>query len=403
MLTGSSDVIVAVIDSGVDYNHPDLAPNIWTNSGEIPDNDVDDDGNGYIDDVHGYDFLLGDGDPMDARGHGTHVAGTIGAVGNNGLGVVGVNWTCKIMCLRFLNAGGSGRSYDAAEALIYAVTMGARVANNSWGGGGFNQTMLDAIGVARDAEVLFVAAAGNDASDNDSYPHYPSSYDVDNIVAAASTDYNDNLSSFSNWGAATVDLAAPGSSIYSTVPPFVNLFYEDFQTVAPPSVGPQLTQVGTNNYWGAIEDSVWEGNVSLRGDTQSYPYRGSSDGAVVTAALDTTDLPGLRLSFDYRYEMQTDGDALVVEVWDGVAWNEVFRRSSDCCFDTDYFDAAIDLEPYRNAAMQIRFSWRTNDDDNDYYGAEIDNIAIQYVGVDYAANGYGYKSGTSTLINTGAA
>jgi subtilisin family serine protease/chitodextrinase len=216
--TGSTMTAVAVIDTGVDYNHPDLAANIWTNLGEIPGNGLDDDGNGYIDDVHGYDFCNLDGDPMDDHGHGTHVAGTIAAVGNNGVGVVGLNWSARVMAVKFLCGSGSGTTSAAMNAVLYAADMGARVMNNSWGGGGFNQALQDAIATADQAGALFVAAAGNSAANNDATPHYPSSYDVPNVVAVAATDHNDARASFSNYGAVSVDLGAPGVSILSTVP-----------------------------------------------------------------------------------------------------------------------------------------------------------------------------------------
>ncbi|UCC29177.1 MAG: S8 family serine peptidase [Phycisphaerales bacterium] len=393
--TGSSDVIVAVIDSGVDYGHPDLIDNIWTNEAElIGAEDFDDDGNGYVDDVYGYDFFFDDGDPMDVLGHGTHVAGTIGGAGNNGEGVAGVSWTCKIMSLRFLNSRGRGGSFDAARAINYAVMMGAKVTNNSWGGGPFDQTLLNAITAARDAGVLFVASAGNSSNDNDVSPHYPSSYDVDNIVAVANTDHNDELSPSSNWGATTVDLAAPGSYIYSTTPRYAYVFYEDFESVSPPSVGPQFTLEGTNNYWGTIDRG--NGNIAVRGDAeQSNPYRGNSDGALLTTPLDTRGLPGLSLVFSYRYEMENNDDAFIVEVWDGTGWHELFRRSRDGYLRDWYYTRNLDLKPYRNAAMQIRFRWVTDNDNNDYYGIELDNIGVRYVGTDYTGDIYGYKSGTS--------
>ena len=216
--TGSSDVVIAVIDTGVDYNHPDLAANIWTNLGEIPGNGEDDDGNGYTDDIHGYDFVNYDGDPMDDHYHGTHCAGTIGAVGNNGIGVVGVNWDVRIMPVKFLDSGGSGSTTGAIASVNYATEMGVDVMSNSWGGGGFSQALEDAISAANDAGILFVAAAGNDNLNNDIYPHYPSSYDVPNVVSVAATDHNDNRASFSCYGAESVDLGAPGVDIYSTKP-----------------------------------------------------------------------------------------------------------------------------------------------------------------------------------------
>jgi len=216
--TGSSDVVVAVIDTGVDYTHPELANNIWSNPGEIPGNGIDDDGDGIIDDVHGANFVNGTGNPMDDNSHGTHCSGTIGGEGNNGIGVAGVNWHVKIMAVKFLNSGGSGSLFDAIKGINYAVARGAKIISASWGGGGFSQGLYDAIKGARDAGVLFVAAAGNNGLNSDLYPSYPAAYDLDNIISVAATTKTDTLASFSNYGATTVDIGAPGVSILSTVP-----------------------------------------------------------------------------------------------------------------------------------------------------------------------------------------
>ncbi len=226
--TGSSDVIVAVVDSGVDINHPDLQANIWTNPGETPDNGVDDDGNGYIDDVSGWDFLDNDKVPNDAMGHGTHVAGTVAAVGDNALGVTGVSWTAQIMPLRFLDALGFGNTADAIDAIEYATAMGADVINNSWGGSGYNQALKDAIDAS---DAVVVCAAGNTISggrNNDAIPHYPSSFNSAHIISVAASDQDDNLASFSNYGAVSVDVAAPGTNIYSTVPGSVGVWIDNF-------------------------------------------------------------------------------------------------------------------------------------------------------------------------------
>jgi hypothetical protein len=214
----NNPVVIAVIDTGVDYNHEDLIGNMWQNPGEVDGNNTDDDGNGYVDDVNGWDFFNDDNDPMDDHSHGTHCAGTIGAVGDNGLGVVGVNWNIKIMPLKFLDANGYGTTADAIEAISYATIMGVDVMSNSWGGGGHSQALKDAIAAANGVEILFVAAAGNSASNNDSSPHYPSNYNIPNVVAVAATDHNDEKASFSSYGPESVDLGAPGVDIYSTVP-----------------------------------------------------------------------------------------------------------------------------------------------------------------------------------------
>ena len=220
--TGSGSSIVAVIDTGVDYLHEDLADNIWVNVGEIPGDGIDNDANGYVDDIHGYDFFNDDADPMDDHNHGTHVAGTIGAVGNNSIGVVGVNWDVQIMALKFLDADGSGSISDAIEAINYAVANGATISNNSWGfGDGFSQALYDAIDAAGAQDHIVMAAAGNGnfigfGQDNDATPFYPSSFDLDNIVAVAALDHSDSRAVFSNFGATSVDVGAPGVDILST-------------------------------------------------------------------------------------------------------------------------------------------------------------------------------------------
>lgn len=210
-----SGPVVAVIDTGVDYTHPDIKNNAWVNPGEIPGNKKDDDGNGVVDDIHGYNAINKSGDPMDDNAHGTHCSGTIAGEGNNNLGVVGVNWEGRVMGAKFLSGSGSGSTADAVDATLYASKMGARITSNSWGGGGFNQALYD---VLKASPALHIFAAGNESNDNDARLSYPASYDLDNIVAVAATDRNDRLADFSNWGATTVDLAAPGVDILSTVP-----------------------------------------------------------------------------------------------------------------------------------------------------------------------------------------
>ena len=220
--TGSSSIIVGIIDTGIAYDHPDLAANMWTNPGEVPGDNIDNDANGYIDDVHGYDFVgANDSNPYDDHGHGTHVAGTVSAVGNNGIGVAGVNWNAKVMALKFLDTSGGGSTADAVEAVNYATMMKNRgfnipLTSNSWGGGGFDAALQNAIAAAGTAGMLFVAAAGNSGQNTDGVANYPSGYNLDNIIAVAATDRNDQRAGFSNYGATSVDIGAPGVDTLST-------------------------------------------------------------------------------------------------------------------------------------------------------------------------------------------
>ena len=222
--TGSRSVVVAVIDSGVDYTHPDLAANVWKNPREVAGDGIDNDANGFVDDVRGWDFANADADPMDDDGHGTHVSGTIGAVGNNAIGVTGVNWRVSIMGLKFLDAEGNGYTSNAVAAVTYATRMrrdfGVNVVaiNASWGGEKRSAALADAITAAGRAGILFVTAAGNESSNNDRVATYPANQADDAVIAVAATNRSNRLAAFSNYGSTTVDLAAPGAAILSTVP-----------------------------------------------------------------------------------------------------------------------------------------------------------------------------------------
>lgn len=228
--TGSNDVIVAVFDTGVDYTHPDLSPNMWTNPNEIPSDGLDNDGNIYVDDIYGINTAYSGyqpGNPMDIESHGTHVAGTIGAKGDNNSGITGVNWNVKIMAVNtFKIENSSSVTYDSdiLKGIDYVLDMKSKgvnivATNNSYGGEGSNsQSMYNAINNLKNSDILFIAAAGNNNKDNDTTPFYPSNYDNDNVISVAATNSSDNLADFSNYGISSVDIAAPGSTVYSTVP-----------------------------------------------------------------------------------------------------------------------------------------------------------------------------------------
>lgn len=216
--TGSADPIVAVIDTGVNYKSKDLAENMWVNLAEKNGKKgVDDDGNGYVDDVYGWNFVKNSADPMDDQGHGTHCSGTIGAKGNDKHGIVGVAWKTRIMALKFLDNNGSGTLENALLAIDYAVKNGAKVLSNSWGGDDYSETLKEAIDRSYKAGAVFVTAAGNEANDNNANESYPASYDVPNVISVAAIDNKGQLASFSNYGKTKVHIAAPGVNIYSTI------------------------------------------------------------------------------------------------------------------------------------------------------------------------------------------
>lgn len=216
LTTGNRAVKVAIIDSGIDLTHPDLAPNLWTNPREeAAANGLDDDNNGFIDDVRGWDFVNNDAIPQDDHGHGTHCAGTIGAVGNNNTGVAGICWNVSLIALKTLNASGNGTLSDGIEAIAYSTSLGVTLTSNSWTGGEYSQAMADVIEEANEAGILFIAAAGNNSSYTEYYPEYPASYPGTNIISVAATTRQDGLAAFSNYGPISTDLGAPGQDIYS--------------------------------------------------------------------------------------------------------------------------------------------------------------------------------------------
>ena len=213
--TGNKGPLISVIDSGIDYDHPDLKANMWVNPGEIPGDGIDNDNNGVVDDVHGYNAFADNGDPWDGHSHGTHCAGTIAAVGNNGEGVTGVMQEANLMAVKIFSDSGSTSTDAIVRGILYSAKMGADITSNSWGGKRRSEAIYEAF---KSHPGLHVVAAGNSAYDNDKKDNFPSNYDLDNIVAVAATNHIDQRASFSQWGATKVDVAAPGRNIWSTVP-----------------------------------------------------------------------------------------------------------------------------------------------------------------------------------------
>ncbi|MFQ3573645.1 MAG: S8 family serine peptidase [Thermodesulfovibrionales bacterium] len=257
---GNNSLIVAVLDTGVDYNHEDLYGKIWINTGEICTDGIDNDGNGFVDDCYGWDFRNNDNDPMDDHGHGTHVSGIIGAATNNSNGIAGIMWNVRLMPLKFLGKNGEGTTAAAVLALNYAVSNGAKIINASYGSNTFSQAEYDSILNANNNGVLFIAAAGNDAANNDFTPSYPCSYGLPNIISVAASDQRDNIATFSNFGPNKVDVAAPGVYILSLIPNngYSNKDFWPGTSMATPHVVGLAGLVMTQNEYAAQGFSIYQ-------------------------------------------------------------------------------------------------------------------------------------------------
>jgi subtilisin family serine protease len=414
--TGSSNVIAAVIDTGIDYNHPDLAANIWVNPNEIKDG-VDNDGNGYVDDIHGINAITGSGDPLDDNGHGTHCSGTIGAVGNNGMGVVGVNWNVKLMGTKFLNASGSGYSSNAITCIDYIIdqknSYGQNIVaiNASYGGGGYSQSVKDAIDAAGAAGIVFCASAGNSGTNNDSSPHYPSSYTSSNIIAVTAVDHSGYQ--YYSYGATSVDLGAPGRSILSTLqcvytPQPGDIFFDDMG-----SGGSQWTHGGILDSWditnaaaGGLENYWWDMSYgNFWSDSPGTGYVHNVDNWLAAANdIDLSSYAGqtLYLGFDGGFQMDyfVSNDTAAVEVSNDSGNNWVILADLKTLYQGHgyYYKKQVYVIPetYKTTHFRFRFHITSDDTDYSYYGYKnkgwiIDNIGI---GTNVTCS-YGSKNGTS--------
>jgi subtilisin family serine protease len=380
---GSASTVVAVVDTGVAWDHPDLAPNLWTNAREIPGNGVDDDQNGRVDDVRGWDFVDGDNDPWDTNFHGTHVAGTIAARGDNGYGTAGVAWRASIMPVRVLDTEGSGSNANITDGFTYAANNGARVVNASLGGGGFSQAMSDAI--SSHPNTLFVVAAGNGGADgvgdnNETTPTYPCNYTAANLICVAATNSNDALAGFSNFGATSVDLAAPGVEVLSERPHTVEFFSDDFEN----GLGKWTVQSGP---WG-ITSAI---GTNWLTDSPAGNYANNADVAVrTTSQVDVGASPNCALKFTYGTFLEDGFDWLYVQSSaNGSAWTDLRRIG-----DTAGAVKAAGLGLGAPGSRYYRFRL-TSDGDTTANGVYLDNVRLGCQGGTYGSGDFQYLNGTS--------
>ncbi|MBI4825818.1 MAG: S8 family serine peptidase [Nitrospirae bacterium] len=433
---GSDSIIIAVVDTGVAYNHPDFSNNIWTNNAEMANNNctdgidnnsdgfiddcgecgdgIDNDSNNYTDDCRGWDFVDNDGSPFDLNEHGTHVAGTIAAQGNNTQGVTGVMWNAKIMPLRFLGLSGSGTTSDAILAIQYAVDNGARIINNSWGGGGFSHSLEDTIEIYG-SDVLFVFAAGNTSRSNDTSPTYPASYNSDNIIAVAATDNKDALASFSSYGPTTVDLGAPGVSIYSTIP----LYTDENPVTIYPTVGGQegfegstgslpllgWNRFGTNSTWAVTAGTGVSGSNSLDDSPGAVYQSNTISTAGYMTSITSQKEKRYTLSFDWKGTLEYGYDFLDIKytfadssgVCDNNHWDWIdYRTSAPVNFTSD----AVDLTPVAETYDKFCFGFGMDTDEDNILcpsctGVNIDNVKLEIRDITISGHDYYNYSGTS--------
>jgi subtilisin family serine protease len=391
--TGSPDAVIAVIDTGIAYGHTDLTSNMWTNDPEvngIPG--VDDDGNGYVDDGYGWDFVGADNDPTDYFSHGTHVAGTIAAIGNNAIGITGVNWLASIMPLRIFGAFGYGDTANAIEAITYAADNGAHVINASWGGGGFSQALYDAISYANDRGCLFVAAAGNFGDDNDINPFYPASYDLPNIISVAASEHNDNLAGFSNFGATSVDVAAPGLNVLSSIPllglgPENQVLNEDFES----GLG-NWTHGGINDFWD-LTDALSVTPTHSLADTPAGNYLDRTESAIVhNTSLNLIDKFAV-LEYQLRYDLASGDYLYVGATLNGGGFLPLYAVNFDGRFSGNSAGSfefhMTSVSPFGDLSNDVNVGFQLSSDGvNEDDGVYIDDIILKTR--DLMITGYGY-------------
>ena len=403
--TGSADVTVAVVDTGVAYDHPDLAANMWINAGD-PVGGGDQDGNGFTDDVRGWDFVDNDNDPRDFDGHGTHVAGTLAAVGDNGLGVTGVAWSARIMAIRVLDADGYGSTADIAEGFDYAGDHGARIVNASLGGpgtsGGAMRTAINA-----HPDTLFVVAAGNETNDNDgAVKDFPCNITSANLICVAATTRTDALASYSNFGATSVDLGAPGSSIQSTYPRGAVTHVDGFQAGLT-----KWIQGGTGGQFMATDDPSLpyaeatgpahpggydaDDDFMLDDEPEVEEYRSGENFWIQSATpLGSASAKACVLRFGIRYDLPI-GDQFVVETSTTGTGQWKLRRVYEGD-ELDWEDGAVWLGPTEPAYVRFRLDANNSADTaSNFDGVQIDEVDYRCFTGTYTTADYAIFSGTS--------
>lgn len=402
--TGSSNVIIAVLDTGIAYDHPDLAANMWRNPREIPDDGIDNDGNGLVDDVFGYDFRSDDSDPMDPVGHGTHVAGTIGAVGNNNSGVTGVMHNVKLMALKGAGVDNILTSVTIIQAIDYAVRKGARVINASFAGGGpCSHAEHAALSAANNAGVMVIAAAGNAGTSNDDNPVFPAGYSVEtscgaalpNVIAVAAITQTGGRASFSDFGASSVQIAAPGVDINSTKPTSNtrDLFLHNFDS-NPTGLG--YTFSGTNNSWGFTNTLSSSPSTSMT-DSPAGNYLNDTASVATGPVFSTAGQRGCRLESRLRLATQNGDDGIQTDVTGDGGANWFSGNGNGWSGSTEgRFDPFIMAElPDRKPNVQYRFEFISGPSIVDD-GVYVDDVRAYCVsGTPSATNDYQFLSGTS--------
>ncbi|MDD5686772.1 MAG: S8 family serine peptidase [Elusimicrobia bacterium] len=400
---GTSVITIAVIDSGVALQHPDLAANIWINPREIAGNGIDDDNNGYIDDVNGWDFSDNDNDPTDFNIHGTHVAGTIAAISNNSTGITGICLNVKIMALKIMGVSGMMTTDKAIPAINYAVAKGAKVINASWasleGTDAPGDLLRDSISSAGNAGVLFVAAAGNDGTNNDSNSVYPANYSLDNIISVAATDQNDNLAVFSNYGLTKVDVAAPGVNIYSTIPTFsfgapLTIYSKNFDTDTVGQVPSGWSRGGVLSSW-AVTNSFSATAPNSLTDSPAGNYSNNTASWVgYDSLIPKTKDSRYMLNFFIKYNLEQDADYLFTVLspdktdWQALGTDSWTGSNGGGSVVASTITAVVELGWYFGFGF---FSDSVNVAD----GVYIDNLTVTREQMSIASYDYTYEQGTS--------